>query len=81
MVNGYTGTMINCILWGNTDPNGVGESAQIIADSNMSVSNCCIQGLDTLAGNGNIGVNPLFVDSNGVDGEPGTGDEDLRFAV
>ncbi len=72
--------LVNCILWGNADSNGLGESGQIAYDTLMPVvTSSCIQGLDMLSGNGNIGENPLFVDSNGLDGIPGTEDDDLRL--
>ena len=74
----YSLIVANCILWGNNDSDGFDESAQIRSDMD-SVQYSCIQGLDTYAGNNNIGVNPLFVDSNGLDGIPGTEDDDLRL--
>ena len=58
----------NCILWGNTselDPTV--ETSQIhIFGGSPVVSYSCIEGLDTLVGNGNIGSDPLFV-GPGVD--------------
>ncbi len=75
-------TITNCILWGNVDSNGVGESSQIRnigTNGVLSVSHSCIQGLATYSGSGNIGNNPLFVDFDGLDDIPGTEDDDLRL--
>ncbi len=77
-------TMVNCIFWGNIDCNGFIQPSQISINCGLhgsSIAYCCIQGLNTLSGNGNIGENPLFVDSNGLDGIPGTEDDDLRLWV
>ncbi len=57
-------TLTNCMLWGNYDRGGSDESAQIHGGS-PSVAYSCIQGLDTLAGEGNIGDDPLLT-SNGM---------------
>lgn len=68
-------TITNCILWANTDDGGNDEDAQIyVLTGNPVVSYSCIQGLDTFAGSGNIGDNPLFMrDPN--DGGDGWGDD------
>ncbi len=55
--------LANCIFWNNTD-NACGiERAQVFAsnDSEPVVSYCCIQGLDSFDGNGNIREDPGFV--------------------
>ncbi len=72
---GSASKLINCILWGNSDNDGMDESAQI-SDSHSvetSVANyCCIQGwAGSLEGIGNIDSDPLFVD-------PNTGDYHLK---
>ena len=58
--------MTNCILWGNTDARGMGESAQISRDYGKLpgiINYCCIQGwTGNLGGIGNMGDDPLFVD-------------------
>ncbi len=62
----YSGspTVTNCILWGNFDAGGSDESAQI--DGGLpSVAYSCVQGLDTLAGNENIGDDSLLT-RNGI---------------
>ncbi len=62
-------TVINCIISGNTDGDGQVESAQINTpvSGTIDVRNCDIQGLDHYAGNCNIDVDPLFVDSGSDD--------------
>lgn len=55
--------LLNCIFWDNSDVNGINESAQIHSvGGTLLVAYTCIQGLDTLAGAGNIDVDPCFVD-------------------
>jgi hypothetical protein len=60
-------TLTNCILWGNSASSGTSESAQIYPDNKTPVINyCCIQGwTGNLGGTGNIGDEPLFLDSTG----------------
>jgi len=59
----------NCILWGN-------DASQIYNDgtSSATVSYSDVQG--GYDGTGNIGDDPLFVDANGLDGIPGTADDE-----
>ncbi|MCG8404942.1 MAG: right-handed parallel beta-helix repeat-containing protein [Phycisphaerales bacterium] len=75
---GGTPVLSNCILWGNT-ANGFGdEAAQINGAPDVNYS--LIQGLTgSLGGVGNIGGDPLFVDTDGVDDIIGTEDDDLRL--
>lgn len=55
----------DCIFWGNSDSGGTDESAQIY-DVGAEIDHCCIQGwTGNLGGMGNIGDEPLFVDSTG----------------
>jgi len=55
--------LTNCILWGNTDKDGVDESAQIYYGSPV-VNYCCIQAwTGSLGGTGNIDADPCFVDT------------------
>ncbi|MHC4500975.1 MAG: right-handed parallel beta-helix repeat-containing protein, partial [Planctomycetota bacterium] len=70
----------NCILWGNRDSSGTGESAQISDPASVTFS--CIQDEDPNdanipfggEGNNNIDDNPIFVrDAN--DGGDGWGDD------
>ena len=83
---GANPTLTNCVLWGNHDASGYGESAQIKnrLGSEAIVTFSCIQ--DETPGDGSIypGVGntdmaPFFVDADGPDGTPGTGDEDLNL--
>jgi len=68
-------TITNCIFWGNTDDGGSDEDTQIyVFTGNPVVSYSCIQGLDTFAGGGNIGDNPLF-ERDPNDGGDGWGDD------
>ncbi len=72
-------TLANCIVYGNTDENGAGQSAQIDA-SVLTLDHNCIQGLSGgLGGAGNIDAEPRFVDSAGPDGVAGTLDDDLHI--
>jgi hypothetical protein len=71
-----TTTVANCILWGNTNDSGGGESAQV--DSDVEVSFSCIEGWSS-GGVGNINEPPQFVDANGPDNIAGTEDDDLRL--
>ncbi len=63
----------NCIFWGNSDSEGIGESSQISGYlSEVRVNYTCIQGwTGQLGGVGNFGDDPLFVD-------PENGDYRLR---
>ena len=75
-------SLTNCILWANTDQQSdhSGESAQISADPWPAVNYCCIQGwTGVLAGAGNLGDDPLFVDGDGRDDMAGTPDDNLRL--
>ena len=76
-IRNYAGvemTLTNCILWGNTDDDGDGCSAQITSVSSAErVSYCCIAGCGgTFGGTGTIDADPLFVDPDGPDDDPGT---------
>ena len=73
-------TLTNCILWGNQDSGGADESAQIDGWSDPAhVSFSCIEGLDALSGNANIGDDPLLARNPdvGPDGEWGSPDDDF----
>jgi len=62
------GSITNCIIWGNTAP--VGPQ---VYDS-VAPTYCCIQDW-TGAGQGNISVDPAFVDADGPDEDPATFDD------
>ena len=77
-------TVSNSILWGNSVDGTTDEEAQI--DTNEDdfpvVNYCCIQGwTGDLGGVGNIGADPLLLNSIGDDGVPGTDDDDLRLSL
>jgi len=76
-------TIVNCILWGNSDSGGTDEAAQIYGTGSRQrsqVDYCCVQGwTGSLGGTGNLGGNPLFVDVDGPDDETGTEDDNLRL--
>jgi parallel beta-helix repeat protein len=60
--SGSRPTIVNCIIAGNSDVGGSGESAQIYGGS-PSVNYSCVQEwTGSLGGSGNIGDDPLFVD-------------------
>ena len=65
-----TPILANCILWSNW-PGQIGGKE---ADVRYS----CIE--DGYPGEGNIELDPAFVDADGPDGIPGTQDDDLRLA-
>jgi hypothetical protein len=74
--------VVNCVFWGNRAGEEIrDELAQLgVCAGNITVDYSCVQGwTGTLGGTGNIGDNPLFVDSNGPDGVAGTEDDDLRL--
>jgi len=78
-------TLTNCILWANTDPGGMDESAQVSTNGPQIplINYSCIQGwtgTGFFSGADNIGDDPLFVDANGPDGQIGTEDDSLRLS-
>ncbi len=73
-----TTTISNCIFWGNRDCHGDGETSQISDSVNVNYS--CVEGwTGHLEGIGNTGNDPLFIDADGLDDVPGSGDDDLRL--
>jgi hypothetical protein len=73
---GYALTLNNCIIWNNTDSGGMDQSAQVHNYlSTLVVSYCCINGWT--GGTGNIDVDPLFMDTNGIDNVIGTADDNF----
>jgi len=62
-----SGTIMNCVIWGNT----AGAGPEQLYDS-CAPTHCCIEGW-TEDGEGNISpTDPGFVDPNGPDGNPAT---------
>ena len=74
-------TLVNSVLWGNTDDTGFTEIAQVFTGApGILVDYCCVEGLTGfLGGVGNTGADPMFVDALGPDGTWGTADDDLRL--
>lgn len=76
-------TLINCILWSNSDSSGTDESAQFDnsrTDQKSLLNHCCVQGwTGRLGGTGNFDLNPVFVDPDGPDNTIGTEDDNLRL--
>lgn len=72
---------VNCVLWENSSSSGTDEAAQVRVNSDGSASfdYCAVQGwTGMLPGAATAAFDPLFIDSNGVDGILGTIDDDLR---
>jgi hypothetical protein len=72
----------NSIFWGNGRMSVLryDEMAQLICQPAPTINHCCVQGwTGSLAGAGNFGINPAFVDADGPDGIAGTADDDLRL--
>jgi len=80
-----TPVLTNCVFWDNSDNGGIDESAQIYNLSNaqtFDINFSCVQGwIGKHGGTGNFGSNPLFIDSNGLDGQVGTEDDNLRLSI
>jgi len=77
--NGSSSNITNCIFWGNDAYYGTLEQKQIYG-GNPIVNYCCIEGLNSISGDGNIGNDPCFVDPcdpNGPDDIFATFDDGL----
>ena len=74
-------TLFNSILWGNTDSQGGGESAQLrFQASRSTIGSCGIEGWEgNFVGFAIWDFDPLFADPLGPDGESGTLDDDYRL--
>jgi hypothetical protein len=68
---GWDLTIRNCILWGNSAPSGP-EIFNINSTPGVTYSDVA----GGYAGTGNINADPLFIDANGLDGIPGTADDE-----
>ena len=83
--------MHNCVLWGNTAPNGpqigMDGATLIVTHSDVEggrddVFEYASSSIDWDESNGsNIDLDPLFVDPNGSDGVVGTADDDLQLSL
>ena len=73
-------TVTNSILWGNSDNGGTDQSAQVhVANGTTTVTYCCFQGWPTPGVDGNLDVDPQFLDADGGDDLAGTADDNLRL--
>ncbi len=74
-------TVADSILWNNTAPGGMNESAQIrISGGSLQIRYSCVTNwTGVLGGIGNISAAPAFVSSLGTDGVAGTDDDDLHI--
>jgi hypothetical protein len=75
-------TVISSILWGNVDPSGATQAAQVSPGPVAPLlAYCVVQGWDgALGGLTNFAADPLLVDADGADNLLGTLDDDLRLA-
>ncbi len=75
-------TIRNSIFWGNSDDSGFTQHAQFAGNSMtfVDVDYSIVHGwTGSWGGIGNSGIDPMFVDADGVDDFAGTGDDDLRL--
>ncbi|MFG0242711.1 MAG: right-handed parallel beta-helix repeat-containing protein [Phycisphaerales bacterium JB054] len=71
-------TVRNSILWDNRADGRNNENTQIYDPGGPVIGYSCVQGWSgTHGGPGNIGLDPLFRDVAGADGQYGTEDDDL----
>lgn len=83
LLGSATVTVANSIVWGNQDPGGGSESAQLFADGAGAfvVDHSCVESWSGLLGGvGNHGLNPSFTDADGADNQLGTEDDDHRLS-
>ncbi len=80
---GVTIAVRNSILWGNTDPSGSGEAAQLGFDATPPFTEFSdVMGwTGGLPGSFVISADPLFVDADGADNVLGTEDDDMRLSI
>lgn len=70
------------IFWNNKAAGLTSERSNLRLHTDFGLGlpvRCCIQHLDSFAGNGNFAAPPLFVDPDGADDVPGTLDDDYRL--
>jgi predicted outer membrane repeat protein len=72
-------SLLNCILWANRDETGDSETSQIFATAPI-LRHCCVQNwTGQWADTANHGLNPQFVDADGLDDVAGTADDNFRL--
>ena len=69
-------SLMNCVVWGNSDRRGVVRLSQLSGSPVAAYS--CVQG--GWAGAGNVSDDPRFSDPLGNDGVSGTADDDLHLS-
>lgn len=79
--NNLTLTLINHILYDNADSRGTGQEAQIMSQTGVTIDvrYSLVGGSSVYPGTGNINGIPQFVNLSGLDGSPGTFDDNLRL--
>jgi len=84
-INNYTtGTsdLVNCILWNNMRGPAPANDITIIVGGITTINYSCSQGwTGSRGGTRNFGDDPRFVNENGADGIPATGDDDFHLAA
>ncbi len=80
-LNTTLGAVRASILWGNSNPQGQGESAQISFSNagSAQIGGSVVQNGTSALGFGVVAHDPLFISERGADGLAGSGDEDLRL--
>jgi len=79
---GGPGSISNNVFWGNQSQQTDPANAELVLSNASALtfeSNCIRWYAGTPAGNGNIGLDPMFVDANGADDVYGTEDDDIRL--
>jgi hypothetical protein len=72
-------TVVNCIIWGNKANPGLGPQIYDYSGT-TELLNCTVEGGWTGAGDGNIALDPQFLDADGPDNNPDTfADNDYRL--
>jgi hypothetical protein len=74
-------TMVNTIVWGNSDASGSGQTAQVSFQGTTPTARASIiEGYSGgLNGSAIAAADPLFVDPTGLDGAPGTDDDNYSI--
>ncbi|MHC5111252.1 MAG: right-handed parallel beta-helix repeat-containing protein [Planctomycetota bacterium] len=80
-VGGSDAWVGNSIFWANLDNQGPSTAQLALISGSLAVLYNCVQDLPAeFEGDGNIAVDPLFVDAEGTDGQVGTDDDDFRLS-
>jgi len=86
--NHSNAAIYDCIFWGNIAPDGPQISLRDKSTVSVGYSdvqggngNVYVDGATLVWSSGNINADPLFIDADGVDGQHGTYDDDLRLSA